>query len=480
MTATTPDKATTRPAASDHLQPQEVDYSCRNPLLFLFTSSIVWLIFSLLTGIIASVKMHAPGMMADSAALTYGRVAAVSSNAFYYGFASQAAIGIALWLFARMARTFLVLPRCGLVAGIFWNIGVALGVIGIFAGEMTQHRLFEMPPWTALIFFAAFVIFGVSGILTFNARVDREVYPSNWFLLAAFFTLPWILSVAHLLLGRYVVRGVVEPAIAIWYANNFVWLWLGSIALAVIFYLVPKLSGQPLYSRSLAVFGFWFYLLCANALGFQNTPGLPAWLPTLSSVMFMMLLLPAAIFAVLWYQTWVGHNRAKKQKDAASKYVVFAAIGFLASVFLGLLASRPAVDEVIGLTIFQYGAAGWVNFAFVGMALFAAIVHIVPRLTEIDWPSARMSSLHYWLTVAGLVLVAGGMMLGGYVQGNGINNANKPFNEVARSIVPFIGINSIGLILLLVAQVALLGNMILMFKSFCVNCCGLGRKEVAQ
>src|SRR5688572_20742498 len=128
MTATTTEKTQTRPAASDHPLPQMIDYSCRNPLLFLFTAGMFWLIFSLLTGILASIKMHAPGMLADSSALTYGRVAAVSSSAFYYGFASQVAIGVALWLFARLGRTFLVIPNCGLVAAILWNIAVLLGV----------------------------------------------------------------------------------------------------------------------------------------------------------------------------------------------------------------------------------------------------------------------------------------------------------------------------------------------------------------
>jgi cytochrome c oxidase cbb3-type subunit I len=207
MTATTPEKTSTRPAPVEYLPQQEIDYSCRNPLLFLFTAGMIWLIFSLVTGILASIKMHAPGMLADSAALTYGRVAAVSSNAFFYGFASQVAIGVALWL----GKTFLVLPRCGLVAAIIWNIGVALGILGIFAGGMSQHRLFEMPAWTALIFFVSFVVLGISGILTFNARNEREVYPTNWYLLAAFFAFPWIISVAYLLLGRYPVRGVLEP-----------------------------------------------------------------------------------------------------------------------------------------------------------------------------------------------------------------------------------------------------------------------------
>lgn len=478
MTATATEKSQMRGAASDHLLPQEIDRSCR-PLLYLFTASMLWLVFSLLVGILASIKMHAPGMMAGAGWLTYGRVSAVASNAFYYGFASQVAIAAALWLFARFARAYLVLPRSCVVAGVLWNSVVTLGIIGIFGGAMSQHRLYEMPAWTSIGLFAAFVVFGVAGILTLNSRVDRELYPSNWFLLAAFFVLPWILAVANLLLGRYVVRGTVEPPIAIWYANNFAWLWLGSIALGIIFYFVSKLSHQPLHSRSLAVFGFWSYLLFANALGFQNMPGLPNWMPVLSSVMSILLLLTAAVFAYNWYSTWAGHNRAKKQKEAASKYVSFAMLGFLVAVVLNAIIGQRGPDELVGLTVFHHGAAAWFNYAFLSMAFFAAIVYIVPRLTDVDWPNLKMTNAHFALTVVGLSLVAGAFMIGGMVQGAALNNPSIPFNQVVKRVVPFIGMNSIGLLLILLGQIALLGNMFSMFRTCIWNCCGWS-KEAAR
>ena len=480
MTATTPEKTSTKPAAVEHLPQQEIDYSCRNPLLFLFTAGVLWLIVSLLTGILASVKMHAPGMFADSAALTYGRVAAVSSNAFFYGFASQVGIGVALWLFARLGKTFLVLPRCGLVAGMIWNLGVVLGLIGILTGGMTQHRLFEMPAWTAMIFFAAFAILGVSGILTFNARNEKEVYPSNWYLLAAFFTFPWLLSVAYLLLGRYTLRGVLEPAISIWYANNFLWLWLGPIALATIYYFVSKLSGRPLHSRSMAVFSFWLYLLFVNALGFQNMPGLPNWLPALSAAMNLLLLIPVAVMRVNWFKTVYPVGRGKKDKEPASRYVRFAIFAFTSAIILSYLISLPSVDEVVGLTVFHHGMTAWIGYGFIGMAFLGALTYILPRLTEIDWPNPKLTAVHYGLTVTGIALVAGAWMLGGVLQGTAINTPSMPFNTIVKRVVPFIGINSIGLLALLVAQLALLGNMALMFKMCAAKCCGWGTKEAAR
>jgi cytochrome c oxidase cbb3-type subunit I len=482
MTAPTTElKNERRTGAVDvHPLPPEIDESCRAPLTLLITCSLIWLVVSLLFAVLASIKMHAPGMLANVASLTYGRVAAVASSTLLYGFLSQAGIAVALWLFARMGRTFLVLPNASIVGGILWNVGVLAGVGGIMSGGMNHFPAYEMPYWTTAIFIIAFLILGLSGLLTFVARTEKELYPSSWFLFASFFVFPWISAVAYLLLGRYRIRPVLEPIISTWYANQFVMLWLAPIALGVIFYFVSKLSAQPLYSRSLAVFGFWFYLLGATASGFQNLVAVPGWMPVLSSVINALLALPFLAILVNWYKTWAGHNRAKKQKDVSSKYVVFAAFGFLVTGILNGMLSCPAIDKVVGLTIFVNGTVTWTLYGFIGMALFAAIYHIAPRLTEIDWPSPRLSSVHFGLTAAGIVLVTLALLLGGYVQGSGINTPSLPFVDVARRVVMYIGMSSLGLILLLVGQLALLWNLILMLKSCAIRCCGFGQKEVAR
>lgn len=481
MTAHSTETRTERTAAPTltYPPPQEIDYSCRTPLLFLFTCSVLWLIVSLLFAIITAVKMHAPGMFANVAALTYGRVAAIASSTLLYGFLSQAGIAIALWLFARLGRTFLVLPNGGLVGGILWNIGVLAGVVGIMNGGMNHFPAYEMPYWTTPIFFVAFILLGLSGLLTFVARSQREIYPSTWYLFASFFVFPWIMAVAYLLLGRYDVRGTLEPIVSTWFANQFVMLWLAPIALAVIHYFIAKLSHQPLYSRPLAIFSFWLYLLGATASGFQNLWALPGWMPTLSSVVNGLLAIPVLAMLYNWWKTWAGHNKAKKAKDVSSKYIVFSAVAFFVAGFLGALLACPAVDVVVGMTIFVQGSAMWTLYAFIGMAFFAAIYHIVPRLTELDWISSRATTVHFALSAAGIVLVTLALLLGGYVQGSGINNPNIPFVDVARRVVPYIGINTLGLISLLIAQFALLFNLATMMKVCCAACCG-GVREVAR
>ena len=63
---------------------EAVDRSCRGPVLFLAFSAVAWLLVYSLVALLAGVKVHATGMMADSAWLAYGRI-------------QPASVGVAVW-----------------------------------------------------------------------------------------------------------------------------------------------------------------------------------------------------------------------------------------------------------------------------------------------------------------------------------------------------------------------------------------------
>src|SRR5580698_8392987 len=87
----------------------EIDASCRLPLLFLFVSAAVWLLIGSVLAMVATLKFHAPNLLADCPFTTYGRVHPAHLNAFIYGFAVQAGLGVLLWIIAHLGRTRLAL-----------------------------------------------------------------------------------------------------------------------------------------------------------------------------------------------------------------------------------------------------------------------------------------------------------------------------------------------------------------------------------
>src|SRR5208282_3954649 len=107
----------------------KIDASCRVPLLALFGGAALWLVIGSVLAMIASIKFHAPDFLADCPWLTYGRVQPAADNALLYGFCIPAALGVMLWIFARLSRAPLCLPFVPVVAANLWHLGVLVGLV---------------------------------------------------------------------------------------------------------------------------------------------------------------------------------------------------------------------------------------------------------------------------------------------------------------------------------------------------------------
>ena len=234
------------PYSTGGLSEAEIDQSTRGPVLFFVGTAVFWLLVSTILGLVTSLKLIWPDFLGHTAFFTYGRVEAAFRTTLLYGWASSAAFAVGLWLMARLSQNLLSYGSLLKVAGGFWNIGVAVALVGILAGAGTGYTAMELPGFAGPFLFLSYVIIGAWAVVTFHGRQSRTVYASQWFLLAAFFWFPWVFSVAQGMLIWTPVRGTVQTIIAAWYGANFFVLWLVPIALAAIYYFLPKILGRPI------------------------------------------------------------------------------------------------------------------------------------------------------------------------------------------------------------------------------------------
>src|SRR6185503_11778938 len=248
MNGTTSTETTSTSIAVERTPAREIDLSCRAPLMLYFGSGLVWLFVGTLLALIASIKLHGPGFLANVPWLTYGRIELVAANAIVYGFAMQTAFGVLLWIMCRLGNVRLLFQPTLCVAGLIWNLALTFGFIGILGGASTGYKWLELPRFAALMMFVAYAMIGVCAATNFHFRRQRDLYPSQWYLLAALFWFAWIYSAANLLLLILPVRGTFQNVVNAWYVANLTDLWFTSVALAIIFYFLPKLIDRPLYS----------------------------------------------------------------------------------------------------------------------------------------------------------------------------------------------------------------------------------------
>lgn len=457
----------------------QIDRSCRLPLMFLIACSLVWLVAGGFLSLISSIKLHAPGFLSQSSWLTYGRVYPAAMNALWYGFAFQAAMAVSLWLMCRLGRAELMGGKGILLGAFFWNVAVKLGVLGILAGASTGHSMLEMPGYVSPLLFVSYCLMGVWALVTFHFRQERQLYVSQWYLVGALFCFPWIFTAAQLLLVFHPVRGTLQAVVSGWYGHALITLWAVPIGLAVLFYFIPKLFGRQLHSRHLAAFGFWTLAAFGGWGGMHAGAPVPRWISSVSIAGGMMMILPLIAVALNWHLTARGAKGP--ENNQVFRFVQFGAIAFFAASLLDIGGSFRVIGEVTDLTVFTTGVKALYLYGFFGMTIAGAIYYLAPKITGCDWPSDQLAKLHYLGSVVGILVLVLGLVAGGILQGVRINNPEIPFVEAIRSTIPFLGLSTLGGLLLLAANLAFLVNVIrLLALCCCTNCFASNRSPAGS
>lgn len=439
---------------------RELDRSCRMPVLFLLWKSAGWLFLGSLFALLNSFRFYDPDFLSHYSWLTFGRVQAAESAAFIYGFALQSAMAAALWLLARMGRTALAQPGYVCLGIAFWNFGVLAGVVGILAGDgATSYEFFELPKYAVPILFVAYSIVGGLAFVTFWQRQAGELYVSQWFLFAALLWFPWIFSAAGLLLHFYPVRGVAQAVIAGWYAAGLKTLVLGSVGLAVIFYLIPKLLRRPLHSRYLALFSFWLLLFFGNGAGILSGATVPSWISGLSAAMSFFVCFAAIMIGWNLYLTMGNQMHRLWQPDF--RFVSLSLLSFLLAGILGAVNALDGVAELTQFTLVLTALNHLVLGGFFSMAVFGIAYYLLPRILDAEWPDPKLANWHFWIASLGwgfLIAVNGA---GGLIQGKEMSHTSIliPFAAIMDWTVFFNRLAIFGWLLLLGSSLLFLANI---------------------
>ena len=406
------------------MDPREaVDRSCRGPVLFLAFSAVAWLLVYSLFALLAGVKVHASGMMADSAWLAYGRIQPASQLALQFGFLVQLGLAVSAWILSHRGKTVLVDGGYLIFGGMLWNAGVTLGFLGILAGNASGLEGLQMPGKVLPLLFFGFVLVGLSLVQTNNRRTDEEMSPAQWFLFAATLWLPWVLAGSYLLIHFFHAKGVVANIVDWWFIQNFARVYLAFVGLGTLFHFLSALSGRQLVGRGHAQFAFWVMLLFGSVGGVSPGAPVPAWLPALSTVTAVFY-----FFGVIaaWVSLKRTINAAAAANDADSlvyNLMRLAALVFISISVVNVFFAFPGPGSTAEFTTYGPAMELLFNLGFVGLTLIAALYHIFPRLAGMDF-SPRMTRIQTTAIVLGffgatLPSALGGLMSGDAVLGSG-------------------------------------------------------------
>jgi cytochrome c oxidase cbb3-type subunit 1 len=396
----------------------KIDRSLRHPVMFFFASGAIWLVLSLLLGFISSAKSHSPTFLDGWGFLSYGRVYAAHLNLLVYGWGCQAAFGLVIWLMARLSRKECSAVGIILTAGHVWNFAVLVGFLGILAGYGTGKPWMEFPAAVWPILLVSYLFITVWSFVQFRCSEGGKTYVAQWYLVAALFWFPWIFLTAHLFVFVFNGHPVMAAGVNAWFKYALIFLFFTPVALGTAYYLVPKVTGRPIYSYALALFGFWALAVIGPWAGMQRLAGapLPQFMPYLGAAATILILIPALAVGVNIIMTIRGHEDTVSASPSL-RFTLGGIVSFLTLGVLGLVLNTPGVLKLTQFSMTGYGYEILAVYGFFSMCAFGGIYFIVPRITRREWLSRRFISWHFWLTVYGVGTVVVCSIMGGLFQG---------------------------------------------------------------
>lgn len=411
----------------------EIDRSLRHPVMFFFTSGALWLFVAVLLGFASSFKSHAPDFLGDAAWATTGRLSLAHQNILLYGWACQAAFGAIIWLMARLCRKESKNSVLILIAGHIWNIAISLGLLGILMGGSTGVTWMAFPTFVWPMMFVSYVFIVIWSVIQFQVREKGHIYVSQWYLLAAIIAFPWVFLSGHLFVFVLDGHPLMKAAVSEWYRAGILYLFLTPVAVSSAYYLAPKVTGRPVHSYHLALFGFWSLMAIAPWGGFQKLAGapIPRFLPYMGAAATVLFLIPALAVAVNILRTVLQDESGAARNSPSLRFTIGGMVGMLLLGVLGLFLNTSSALAQTQFSLTGYGMDILAIYGFFSMCAFGIIYFIVPRITRREWLSKRFINTHFFLSVYGIAAVILCSIIGGWFQGGAQNDSSAPWEDAA-------------------------------------------------
>jgi cytochrome c oxidase cbb3-type subunit I len=417
----------------------QIDRSCRQTVLGYYASAVFWLLFGTAAALISSIKLHNPEFLGNWEWITFGRIRSVHLNTVVYGWSSMVGIGSLLWLQARLCKVRLpnriVLPSTVMI----WNLAVIWGVYELLAGNSTGVEWLEFPTRVLTFFGYVLLVLFWTSLTMFSQRRVRHTYVSQWYLFGSAVWFPILYVVAVLLPATGLVSGAAWATTNWWYAHNVLGLYITPMGLAAAYYLIPKVTGQPIHSYHLSLLGFWANALFYSWIGTHHLVGgpLPAWIITVGIVGSIMMFVPVITVAINHHLTMVGRFHLLRTSPTL-RFTVFGAMCYTAVSFQGSFEALRSVSQVAHFTHYTVAHAHLGMYAFYTMIMFGAMYYVIPRLTRNEWSSPRLIKVHFWTCALGIGLYFVALSWAGWYQGLMMNDPGVPFIKVVEYTKPYL------------------------------------------
>lgn len=418
----------------------------------------VWMVVGTLAGLGSAIHLVAPDFFANIPWLEFGRIRAVHVNTVFFGFVVAMLIGVALYILPRVLDTKLFSEPMGNLAAFFFNAAILLGDTSLLMG-MSQGR--EYAEWifpVDVLVVITFLLLTVNIIMTVLRRREPLLYVSAWYIAGSVMWTSFMYFVGNVMWhpNTGAESGVVDAILLWFYGHNVFGLLVTPLAVAIGYYMVPRIARAPLYSQLLGIIGFWTLLAFYTHIGAHHLlqAPIPTWLKTISAIDSFAMMVPVAVVLVNWWYTARGRFH-RFMVDPAAKLMMVGSIWYALVCIQGPMQSLPWVQRITHFNNWVIGHAHIAVLGFTGFIALGGMYYVLPNVTGRMVYSRRLINLQYWLILIGLVGFFIVLTIAGLIQGMNWNNGETEY-RVLPLLKPYMALRlALGLPIIVAAVVGL-------------------------
>ncbi len=378
-------------------------------------AAVVWMAVTMTIGFVASLQMLFPSLN-DISWFSFVRLRVIHVNGVLFAFLTMAYLGAIYYLVPKLTGG--KIPE-GVAKTSFWLLNgiVVLAVLSFLSGRTEGREYAELPRPLDLLVVVFWVMMTYAAFKAVLTGTEKRWYVTLWFFLQSIIWLGFCYLVGMVPLGG------IADAVALWaYGHGVLNGWFQTMALGILYWVIPVTTGRPIFSHLLSLIHFWalVVLMFPGSNHHLIQAPIPEWLKFVTIAFSVGMLLPASVFFTNMFQTLKGNWHQLRRYDTDGLALKFAVAGvtfyLLNCIFAAIQSIRP-VNAFIHATQWVVGHAHMAVIGVSALPTIALIYAAMRRLTGQEVPSLRLGNWHFWLTIVGYIGVLATLKIAGIVQG---------------------------------------------------------------
>lgn len=360
-------------------------------------------------------------------------------------------------------------PMMYTVVYLMYNFIVILGVLGIVSAKGSGLNALVLPDYTWVALWLCVLLMFAPALANLVKSGARLLLAADKLLLAALLGIVWIVGVAQFSVLYGFQNSWTTTAIDGWFNSSFIYMCLLGLSLAVAMLTVGKYALTPL-NGTYANVCLYSLVVLAPWAGMEACSGspLPLFMSAAGNAVNFAMILPVV---ACWLALRGAAAKSGEQFAANPQYRFALTAVFIAlvAVFANALCSLPAIYATLQFSVVRFGTESLLVFGCFAFAASAVVYAFLPTLLGRGWLYTGMQRFHFWFSLVGLALLGMFTVIGGISHAQAINAWDQSWSGVVRSLAAYSVGTSVGLLCLLVANVAFLLHCALLSV-------GLGRR----